>query len=240
MRLVAALVLAATSATLADTAKPALPFPQALAEHLGAAPTDCPPGLEAYGRPANTLCFTVALKEKPLKKAVNRFLKKFDPEESIQLPWHKEGDYRLRRVFNGTLYNILLAPEGHQLVVLRPRSCFASPRLEGVIEIEPDTPGLKPPLLTNHVSPDHPSQALSVMKYGVALFQMIIGPTGQVEDVCLVEVNPKGYGFEKAGADAVRRRTYEPTKRDGLPVAVLGTISVKWWFGPGRRPPLGW
>ena len=232
MRLAAALVLAVTSAAgsaLAETAKPALPFPQALAEHLGAASTDCPPGLEAYGRSASALCFTVALEEKPLKKAINQFLEEFSPEDSaLLLPWRKERDYRLRRVYSEKLYNILFAPEGRKLVVLRAPSCFASYHLEGVFEIEPDTPGFTPPTITNHVSPDYPDKARKVRKDGAALYQMIIGPTGQIDDVCLVEVSSQGYRFEKAGADAVRRWTYEPAKRDGLPVAVLATVFVKW------------
>lgn len=90
----------------------------------------------------------------------------------------------------------------------------------------PVRPGgdLKPPRKLRHVAPAYPELARQAGVQGVVVLECVIDPSGRVADVKVLRGHPL---LESAAADSVRQWLYTPTRLNGVPVAVLLTVTVR-------------
>jgi protein TonB len=94
--------------------------------------------------------------------------------------------------------------------------------------VEPDGPiritrGVTPPRRIAYVQPVYPSIALQNRITGRVVIEAIIGPTGEVQSVRVVQSVPF---LNEAALTAVRQWKYTPTLLSGVPVSVILTVSV--------------
>ena len=82
---------------------------------------------------------------------------------------------------------------------------------------------VKEPRKIKHVPPVYPSMALSSRLEGVVILECVIDPRGRVVDVKVVRGLPL---LDEAAAEAVRQWAYTPTLIDGVPTAVIMTVTV--------------
>lgn len=66
----------------------------------------------------------------------------------------------------------------------------------------------------------YPPRALRARMNGMVLMRAIVGRGGETRSVCVLDVQPRGYGFEEAAMEEVGSLRYEPARRDGEPVEV--------------------
>jgi periplasmic protein TonB len=90
----------------------------------------------------------------------------------------------------------------------------------------PVRPGgdLKPPTKLRHVAPAYPELARRAGIEGVVVLECVIDPSGHVADVKVLRGHPL---LEAAAVDAVGQWLYASTRLNGLPVAVLLTVTVR-------------
>ena len=90
----------------------------------------------------------------------------------------------------------------------------------------PVRPGgdLQPPTKVRQVAPAYPELARHARVQGVVVLECVIDPSGRVADVKVLRGHPL---LESAAADAVRQWLYTPTRLNGVPVAVLLTVTVR-------------
>ena len=90
----------------------------------------------------------------------------------------------------------------------------------------PVRPGgdLQPPAKRRHVAPDYPDLARRAGVQGVVILECVIDPSGKVAEVRVLRGHPL---LEAAAVDAVRQWVYSPTRLNGVPVAVLLTVTVQ-------------
>jgi protein TonB len=90
----------------------------------------------------------------------------------------------------------------------------------------PVRPGsdLKPPTKLRHVTPIYPELARRAGVQGVIVLECVIDPSGHVADVKVLRGHPL---LEPAAVDAVRQWIYTPTRLNGVPVAVVLTVTVR-------------
>ena len=74
------------------------------------------------------------------------------------------------------------------------------------------------------VTPAYPELARQARVQGVVVLECVIDPSGRVADVKVLRGHPL---LESAAADAVRQWLYTPTRLNGVPVAVLLTVTVR-------------
>jgi periplasmic protein TonB len=75
------------------------------------------------------------------------------------------------------------------------------------------------------VAPKYPIESRRKREQGTVVLAVTLGPDGTVADLALA----KSSGFErldKAALDAVKRWRWSPTMRDGVAVAVKGTVDI--------------
>lgn len=83
---------------------------------------------------------------------------------------------------------------------------------------------LQAPQKLRNVTPAYPELARQSRVQGVVVLECVIDPSGRVADVKVLRGHPL---LESAAADAVRQWVYTPTRLNGVPVAVLLTVTVR-------------
>lgn len=90
----------------------------------------------------------------------------------------------------------------------------------------PVRPGgdLQPPAKVRHVTPVYPELARRAGVEGVVVLECVIDPSGHVAEVKILRGQPL---LDRAAVEAVRQWVYSPTRLNGVPVAVLLTVTVQ-------------
>ena len=83
--------------------------------------------------------------------------------------------------------------------------------------------GVQGPTKIKDVPPEYPRIAQAARVQGVVIIEATIGPTGRVQDERILRSIPL---LDAAALEAVRQWEYTPTLLNGMPVAVLMTITV--------------
>jgi protein TonB len=94
----------------------------------------------------------------------------------------------------------------------------------------PIRPGgnVKPPDRISYVKPDYPPIAVSARVSGSVIIEAIIGTDGVVRDARVLRSIPL---LDDAALRAVRQWRYTPTTLNGVPVAVIMTVTVTFTLG---------
>jgi protein TonB len=89
----------------------------------------------------------------------------------------------------------------------------------------PIRPGgnILPPARTGYVAPVYPSIAIQARSEGTVVLEAIIDETGTVRDVTVLRSVPL---LDRAAIEAVKQWRYSPTRLNGVPVAIIMTVSV--------------
>jgi protein TonB len=140
----------------------------------------------------------------------------------------------------------LVAPDGvgveSSLIV--DQSTIATQSIEGVVEgfgrvlnvieappvtVQSNAPvrtggDIKPPTRTRYVAPEYPDIARRSGVEGMVIIEAIIGTDGRVENARVLRSHPL---LDGAALDAVRAWEYTPTLLNGMPTAVIMTVTVR-------------
>ena len=94
----------------------------------------------------------------------------------------------------------------------------------------PYRPGgdIKPPERTVYVAPPYPDLAKIARVQGVVVIECTIDPSGRVVDPRVIAGHPL---LQNAALDAVRQWRYTATRLNGVPIAVLMTVTVNFTLG---------
>jgi protein TonB len=84
--------------------------------------------------------------------------------------------------------------------------------------------GIKPPVRTTYVVPTYPEIARPAGIGATVVLECTIDPTGHVADARVIAGHPL---FNESALNAVRQWRYTPTRLNGVPVAVLMTVTVR-------------
>jgi protein TonB len=84
--------------------------------------------------------------------------------------------------------------------------------------------GVEAPRKLRHVAPLYPDIARQARVQGTVTLECTIDPRGRVAQVRVVSAPPL---LEAAALDAVRQWLYTPTKLNGVPVAVILTVTLR-------------
>jgi len=82
---------------------------------------------------------------------------------------------------------------------------------------------IKEPRKIKDVRPVYPDDALAARIQGVVILEAVIAPSGSVSDARVLRSVP---GLDQAAVDAVRQWEFTPTLLNGVPVAVIMTVTV--------------
>jgi TonB family protein len=85
-----------------------------------------------------------------------------------------------------------------------------------------------------HVNPKYPPSGLSARLQGLVVLQVVIDTEGRPAEVTVLRGKST---FNQAAVDAVKQWRYEPTVREGVPVAVTTVEPIEFLLddGPGIR-----
>jgi periplasmic protein TonB len=83
--------------------------------------------------------------------------------------------------------------------------------------------GVKSPRKIKDVKPVYPAGAVAARAHGLIIIEATIGPDGKVKDARILRSVPL---LDQAALDAVRQWEFEPTMLNGMPVAVILTVTV--------------
>jgi periplasmic protein TonB len=87
---------------------------------------------------------------------------------------------------------------------------------------------IKEPRKLKNVAPAYPDIAKQARVQGVVVLEATIDPSGRVENVRVLRGIPL---LNESALDAVRRWVYSPTLLNGVPVAVIMTVTVNFTLG---------
>jgi protein TonB len=79
------------------------------------------------------------------------------------------------------------------------------------------------PQKIHHVSPDYPAMARLSRVQGLVIIEATIGPDGRIQGAKVLRSVPL---LDQAAVDAVRQWEFTPTRLNGVPVAVVMTVTV--------------
>ncbi|MEE2790966.1 MAG: energy transducer TonB, partial [Acidobacteriota bacterium] len=82
---------------------------------------------------------------------------------------------------------------------------------------------IQAPTKITDVPPTYPPVAQAARVSGVVILEAVIGPDGRVTDVQILRSVPL---LDEAAVDAVGQWVYTPTMLNGVPVAVIMTVTV--------------
>jgi TonB family protein len=92
-------------------------------------------------------------------------------------------------------------------------------------------PGTKPPRPINTVEAEFSKQARKTIRdknlrpfSATSLLSFIVDRNGAPRDICLVK--PAGYGLDAEALKALRKYTFDPAKKDGVPVPARISIEI--------------
>jgi len=83
---------------------------------------------------------------------------------------------------------------------------------------------IKAPVKLKDVAPLYPAIARPAHVQGTVILECTIDPMGHVRDVKVLRGVPL---LDQAATDAVRQWVYTPTRLNGVPVAVIMTVTVR-------------
>jgi protein TonB len=83
---------------------------------------------------------------------------------------------------------------------------------------------IKEPMKLKHVAPIYPDIAVRANIQGSVILECTVSPRGQVTEVRVLRGIPL---LNAAAVEAVKHWEYTPTLRDGIPVPVIFTVTVK-------------
>jgi len=188
---------------------------------LQAHPVACPGDLGRYGVAAEAKCFAVAGDFRAVRREVER---QFEVEGWPLSGWTRGHGYRARSVpGSGEVFVVLFDAKQWILAVVPHRPCPVDPAVHVA-----EGASYQPPRRISRESPHLPDEAAVARRDGAAIVRVVIGEDGSVGDVCLMHVDPPGYGFEEAAARAVLKWRYEPARLDGKPVSIYSIVWVSW------------
>jgi len=87
---------------------------------------------------------------------------------------------------------------------------------------------IKPPVRTMYVAPPYPDLAKIARVQGLVVIECTIDPSGRVVDPRVIAGHPL---LQNAALDAVRQWRYTATRLNGVPIAVLMTVTVNFTLG---------
>ena len=82
---------------------------------------------------------------------------------------------------------------------------------------------VKPPTKIKDVPPVYPFIAQAAKVGGMVIIEAVVGPDGRVTDARILRSIPL---LDRAALDAVSQWVYTPTLFNGVPVAVIMTVTV--------------
>jgi periplasmic protein TonB len=111
-----------------------------------------------------------------------------------------------------------------------PRGGAPGPGTNEGTGIGPYRPGgdIKPPVRTVYVAPPYPDLARAARIQGLVVIECTIDPSGRVVDPRVITGHPL---LQNAALDAVRQWRYTATRLNGVPIAVLMTVTVNFTLG---------
>ena len=83
---------------------------------------------------------------------------------------------------------------------------------------------IREPKKIRHVSPIYPDLAVAAHVKGTVILECLVSPQGRVTDVKLMHGIPL---LNESAMDAVKQWMYTPTLKDGVPVPVILTVTVR-------------
>ncbi len=92
--------------------------------------------------------------------------------------------------------------------------------------VKPGGPGVILPTIINRVTPSYPKMALKMRSEGTVTLEILIGATGTIEQVKILNCSRTGVGFEKAAEDAVWKWTYKPATKNGVKVQMWIPVRI--------------
>jgi len=87
-------------------------------------------------------------------------------------------------------------------------------------------PGLTRPVAIEKTLPRYPPRAQARGLAGSVELRALIDETGRVAEVSVVNVRPRGLGFEEEALRHAKSRRYRPATKDGVAVRVWMPITV--------------
>lgn len=94
---------------------------------------------------------------------------------------------------------------------------------------------VRPGILTR-IEPEYPLEAARRFLSGRVVAKLLIGETGLVQDVLIVEAEPPGY-FEAAARKAFAAARFTPAMKDGRPVRAQLVLEILFEGPPPPLPP---
>jgi protein TonB len=82
---------------------------------------------------------------------------------------------------------------------------------------------IKPPMKVKDATPAYPAVARAAQVQGIVIIQATIGPDGKVQDARVLRSVRL---LDEAALDAVRQWEYTPTLLNGMPIAIVMTVTV--------------
>ena len=73
------------------------------------------------------------------------------------------------------------------------------------------------------VAPTYPAMARAARVEGIVIVEAIVGPNGKVQDARVLRSSPL---LDAAALDAVRQWEFTPTLLNGIPIAIVMTVTV--------------
>jgi protein TonB len=82
---------------------------------------------------------------------------------------------------------------------------------------------IKRPVKLREVAPTYPPLARAARVEGIVIVEAIVGPDGKVQDARVLRSSPL---LDAAALDAVRQWEFTPTLLNGIPIAIVMTVTV--------------
>ena len=96
--------------------------------------------------------------------------------------------------------------------------------------------GVSAPKVATQVLPNYTSDAMRAEVQGVVTLEGIVGVDGTISDIRVVRSLDQLHGLDDEAMRAVKLWTFEPGKKDGVPVPVLIRIDSTFAMSTGVRP----
>lgn len=84
----------------------------------------------------------------------------------------------------------------------------------------------KPPRVIRAIYPKYPASAKEEEINGIVMIKFVVAPDGLAHEPTVVSAEPEGV-FEDAALDALSKFIFEPAEKDGIPVACIVKIPMK-------------
>jgi len=86
-------------------------------------------------------------------------------------------------------------------------------------------PGVSKPQLVSRLSPRYPEIAKRTNRQATVVVSILVDENGSVAQTRPPAVKA-GFGFDEAAVEAVKRATFKPATKDGVPVKMWMDLSV--------------